>query len=494
MKKTLLLISAFLLVVATIKAQTITTVSTASELATLATEVNSGTDYSGKTVTLTKDIELATPWMPIGTSSKPFQGTFDGQGHKITNLEVDLNATDTGFMAGLFGHVGTAGCIKDLTVSSLTVQISNLGGYSATCFVGAIAGQNQGTIVGCANKGVTVYGNQNNANVGGIVGKNMGSIENCYNLGRVYTGSTYTYNNLGGIVGENTSDGKVSHCFVRAEVSSEVAGSSWSGAICGNNPGAVTGCFYMNGKQSEASLVLVNATSNDATLSTANGETYQKVLLADRTIYSDGAWNTLCLPFSIPATQNGRSPIAGATVKELDSATSGFNASTGVLTINFTDVTSIEAGKPYIVKWDEAITDNLSNPLFLGVTINNQPTTVTTSDGTVDFKGIFSPLDITEANPTLLYLGDKNLLYYPDAAMTIGYCRAYFQLKTTTAAKIRRFELQFEPENVTSITLPISDPSTAPTPWYDLSGRRLDGTPSAKGIYINNGKIFIIHN
>ena len=121
----------------------------------------------------------------------------------------------------------------------------------------------------------------------------------------------------------------------------------------------------------------------------------------------------------------GYSPIAGATVMKLESST--FSETTGNLTMYFKNATSIEAGKPYIVRWDEAIAGNIQNPVFLNATVS---TTLTrTETQWVNFIGSTSQVSIAEEDRTLLYLGAKNKLVYPSGAMTFGACRAYFQLK-----------------------------------------------------------------
>ncbi len=57
--------------------------------------------------------------------------------------------------------------------------------------------------------------------------------------------------------------------------------------------------------------------------------------LADRTLYKDGAWNTICLPFDVTIAD---SPLAGATVMKLISSTS--HLTNGTLTLNFEDETT----------------------------------------------------------------------------------------------------------------------------------------------------------
>ena len=94
-------------------------------------------------------------------------------------------------------------------------------------------------------------------------------------------------------------------------------------------------------------------------------------------------WNTLCLPFSLSTEQLAASPLAGAEKKTLVS--SEFNNNTGTLSLNFTadadNLTSIVAGKPYIIKWEKAPDYqntneyNLYEPTFTNVTIadSNNP-------------------------------------------------------------------------------------------------------------------------
>src|SRR6202044_182197 len=95
---------------------------------------------------------------PIGTVGVPFNGTFDGVGHTISNLTINLPATaDT----GLFGSTGTASTIQN---------------------VGLIGG----SVIGLSS-------------AGGLVGSNTGSISNSYNTGIVGGGSS-----LGDLMGSNT--------------------------------------------------------------------------------------------------------------------------------------------------------------------------------------------------------------------------------------------------------------------------------------------------
>ena len=312
---------------------------------------------------------------------------------------------------------------------------------TAHCSIGGIAGINSGTIIGCANA-AKVTGNYAGACVGGIAGENNGTIQNCYNLGIVYT--SQGDNNIGGIVGDNK--GYVQNCFTRCQIT--VGETVTVYPLVGNNGGTIAGCFYANGSTYNPLTPEIRALSNNADnaaaiSSAAAAGTGQNILLQDRTLFTDGGWNTLCLPFSIPAGAEGYSPIAGAQVKTLSS--SSFSA--GTLTLDFTDATTIEAGKPYIIKWNTTIAGHLENPVFMNVTVSSATTDITSIY--VDFIGSFSPVALTANDYTKLYLGGENTLYYPTESMTINSFRAYFSLKgveagTPSSPGIKGFVLNFD--------------------------------------------------
>ena len=178
-------------------------------------------------------------------------------------------------------------------------------------------------------------------------------------------------------------------------------------------------------------ISLANDASNSETLYDYNGKIAQTVTLADRTLYKDGTWNTLCLSFDI--NDFSGTPLEGATVMTLSNST-GFNASTGTLTLDFVSANTIQAGHAYIVKW-ETTGDPIVNPTFTSVTISNEDPadqSVVSSDGRVQFRGIYNPTNIYTAAKKSLYLGDDNKLHSPDADMTLNAFRAYFQLASTS--------------------------------------------------------------
>ena len=99
----------------------------ASELRWIAEELNKGNaSINDKTFKLAKDIDLKNiPWTPIGTTDKSgvsFRGTFDGQGHTISNIIINENASAyDGFFASVWGAT-----IKNVTFEGVNVEESRL--------------------------------------------------------------------------------------------------------------------------------------------------------------------------------------------------------------------------------------------------------------------------------------------------------------------------------------------------------------------------------
>ena len=95
-------------------------------------------------------------------------------------------------------------------------------------------------------------------------------------------------------------------------------------------------------------VTLYDNQSNSATIE-ANNNLLADVTLSGRTLYRDGDWNTLCLPFDVEIED---SPLKGAEARTLSEAT----FSDGTLTLNFSEpVEELTAGTPYIIKWDKAV-------------------------------------------------------------------------------------------------------------------------------------------
>ena len=242
-------------------------------------------------------------------------------------------------------------------------------------------------------------------------------------------------------------------------------------------------------------LLLLNDDSNATAIATAaeSGKVYE-VTLTGRTLYKDGAWNTLCLPFDVSTTSE---PLSGDNVKAMVLRTSDSGLSGTTLTLNFDNApATIPAGTPFIIKWDGDGSSNLVSPVFTGVTISNTAPAddVISTDGNVQFLGTYGPVKLDGNNKSNLYLGAANKLYWPSSDKNINAFRAYFQLSDGVDA--REFVLNFgEDENTTGVVevengkLKVESSAGA---WYTLDGRKLDGKPTKKGLYIVNGRKVVI--
>lgn len=250
------------------------------------------------------------------------------------------------------------------------------------------------------------------------------------------------------------------------------------------------------GKTLQPCLALADAADNTAAITDHAGQSLA-VALSGRTLYKDGSWNTLCLPFAV-TTASGT--LSGDNVQAMTLNTETSNFADGTLTLNFTDATgqTIPAGTPFIIKWDNTGV-NITNPVFMGVTVSNT-TNDATVEGVLTFTGTYAPVSIgSEGDNTKLYLGADNKLYYPTKARTIGTHRAYFQLaegitagkpvSSSDAKQIRAFNLNFFDDEATGIlTTNFTNSTNSSNEWYSLDGVKLAAKPTAKGLYIHGGK------
>jgi len=198
------------------------------------------------------DIDLQdVPFMPIGSSSASFTGTFDGAGYTISNLKIELPETSP---VGLFARTNGA------TIKNVQIVNANISGmFSAGALVGYMSG---GIVDNCSVSGVgsvyaedyagalfgqcsgmTVISNCNAAlNVvclyeggGGLAGVVSGGsiVSGCYATGNVFGGSV-----SGGLVGE-FHYGTMFGCYATGDVT----GNSLIGGLAGAFQGTISSCY-----------------------------------------------------------------------------------------------------------------------------------------------------------------------------------------------------------------------------------------------------------
>ena len=228
--------------------------------------------------------------------------------------------------------------------------------------------------------------------------------------------------------------------------------------------------------------------TNASVITPYNG-LHVNVKLNNRTLYKDGYWNTICLPFK--TSKSG--PLKDAEVRKLKSATID---EAGILNITFEAVSTLNAGTPYLIRWNkpegyDQNPDNfdVKNPTFSNVVIESTTPGSVTTDA-ITFLGIYDPTTLSN-DRSVLVMGAENTLTYPtNANYKLRAFRGYFEVNGA-GSEIKAFEMNFEDEDdPTSIRTIYSVQSPTNDAIYNLAGQRMG--KMQRGINIVNGKkVFI---
>lgn len=159
--------------------------------------------------------------------------------------------------------------------------------------------------------------------------------------------------------------------------------------------------------------------------------TASSVVTMNRTMLA-GVWNSFCAPFSLTAEQITAVFGEGTVVKALNTAT--FSGESGILILDFSTVTSITAGHPYLIKIGNS--SNVVNPNFGSVTILKE--TVTTVGTAANFVPVFGIIpdngttidtSLAGSDESVLFIAGDGSLSYPDVNGNIKAFRAYIKVK-----------------------------------------------------------------
>lgn len=397
-------------------------IGTASELAGLKSIVEESLNPKDINVILTANISLeGYNWIPIGSSSHAFEGTFNGDGNKITGLTIDPGVGEALDNAGLFGYCNGA------TIQNLTIENASIKGDEN---VGILAG----TLVDC-------------------------KIENC----TVSATKVFGTRNVSALVGfrENVTE---------------------------------TGCTV-------TSAVSVSLASRSDL--TANLNKPCNVTLSGRTLYKDGAWNTICLPFDYDPAYGVLSGDGVEVYTLTDQANKAAEIIDDRLILRFRENIAgngvMRAGVPYIIKWNNTGSE-LFEPVFQGVV----PRVTSTDDynngvegaNRVRFCGTFDPISFSSSDQSILFMAEGNTLYYPNGIKTIkvGAFRAYFKIGDYSgSSQIKDFDLNFgDATDITSDFFFDEMENSSDNKWFTIDGRCIIGKPTEKGLYIHKGRKEII--
>lgn len=242
-----------------------------------------------------------------------------------------------------------------------------------------------------------------------------------------------------------------------------------------------------------AAYVLADGTGADNTtlISEHNGEKCS-VVLSGRTFAKD-KWYTLCLPFNVTIAN---SPLAGADARMLNGQT---HIEGHTLKLEFTNVSELVAGTPYIIRWTSNDFETISSPAFADVTISS--VTNDTEYGleggrTITFMGTYKFTKYGAVDQSILFIS-SNTIYYVGENTTIGAQRGYFKLggfiyngTGSTSTGVKEFGITLLDEDPTGIDDVNDNLNLNDEPIYNIAGQRIN--KMQKGINIVNGKKIMV--
>src|SRR3989338_2927576 len=333
---------------------------------------------------------------PIGNSSTPFLGTFDGQNHQITNLVINSTSQNT----GLFGYTDGA-TIINLTLESGSItsnsnQTGALAGYANNTTITSVSsklnvtstGIYTGGLVGTQDGTTAITLSSSTGNITGTVGGNSGWATGGL-VGETDGGTIYRSYAAGNVIGEEAVGGLVGGFYgdtiSQSFATGNIVGTDYAvGGLVGDaggnidnsySTGSVTGENYVGGFVGDAYETYTNSYSTGL----VTGDTY-----VGGFAYNDGGiapssfWDTQ----ASSQTTNDISVLGlGRTTPEMK-AVSTYTSSPQVLEPIVDEWTSISAGYAHTLalKQDGTLWAwgyNGSGQLGLGDTINrNTPTQV----------------------------------------------------------------------------------------------------------------------
>ena len=152
-------------------------------------------------LTRSLDLEENKNFKPIGGEKNPFEGTFDGGGKTIRNLQIKRSDED---YVGLFGRTGKSSTIQNVRLEK--IEIVGEG------WVGGLVGWNDNGTIKTSYATGKVEGKS--WNIGGLVGRNVGTIQTSYATGKVEGEG----NTVGGLVGYNSEKGTIKTSYATGKV------------------------------------------------------------------------------------------------------------------------------------------------------------------------------------------------------------------------------------------------------------------------------------
>ena len=454
------------------------------------------------------------------TPVKTFNGHYDGAGFVISGLNVNLAAPKE---ASLFGSLEGNATIKNVVVTNSAFK-----GNGAAVVAAAVFG-NAGVENCHVLKDVTVESDTNAGGVVGVVNGNGARVTGCTSQATVKG-----FSGVGGIAGLLTT-GYVGNSIA---LGNGITGSAEVNAVVGyRRNGTVENCYFTAPTLSDPRAKLMPDIAEDNTnflnqlnardrfLLEGNGGLKEENICYDlrlngreykATQQADGTWKSkafaISLPFDMAIPEEQLENIKVYQLHWIDTEKKEF-----IFTNEFP---FLKAGEPYILVVSKgSLTFNGKNVLVKSEPMN--PEIIKNADRSKElgyWRATFKRYDNQELvdqkaytlqrNGTFRHI-DKIYTTNPYAAPFIGYFTAIEPIGTTFKMRYIQTENGVETgdetdfpadefysdsdiEDVTGIDTMSDVRSKMYDVWYDLRGRKLSGKPTAKGLYIMNGKKMIL--
>lgn len=228
----------------------------------------------------------------------------------------------------------------------------------------------------------------------------------------------------------------------------------------------------------KAATVTSSNTLDEVTVNTFNAQNDVDVQL--KRSLSPEHWNSFCVPFAISADVIAEKFGAGTQICTFGSMNGNV--------MNFAHSTTIEAGKPYIVKPTKEVVD----PSFTGVNIEATAAKKVGADGYF-MQGIYSAKTDLTTDGTNLFLGDGNKFYKPSGTTTAKMkgMRAFFIVPQGTNLAALRANIDGATTAIDELTTVVEQPTD--NRIYNLQGQFV-GTSfeGLHGVYVQNGKKVLV--
>lgn len=213
-------------------------------------------------------------------------------------------------------------------------------------------------------------------------------------------------------------------------------------------------------------------------------------VLVKRTINAN-EWSTICLPFAMNAEQMAKafgSDVKLANFTGYEPEYDAKEENVIGITVNFENVTELEANHPYIIKVSSAVSE--FSVEGVDITPEEEPTVAAVKRTKKQWSEMIGTYTKKTLDPMLIFLSE-NKFWYSAGATTIMAFRGYFdfydaikEVEDEYAASRIKMSFDDTATGINGVNINVDGE------YYNLNGLRVE-TP-AKGIFIKDGKKVVV--